>query len=139
MKSLIVLLKKDYKIWLPMIILAIAMASLVFCQLKYWPLQPLWKTYLTAFILQLICWLVIVIWEKFDLARTDLDINKPVIIAYVIGLLWSIIQLIWLRQWWTWLNLISQPFIYLLIALLIIKAWMISIDQINKIRHHNDG
>ncbi len=123
----------------PLIVLILATVCELYLHEKHWPLQPLLVVYGVVIGLQLVTWILILYlhgcWHKDY--RQYLKI--PARTALIIGLLWSVIQIVWLQQWWTWLNLFSQPFIYALIAVGVFNLYKISIDQVNKIRHYNVG
>lgn len=139
MKSWIELLKNSYRFWLPLTITTAILSSLVYFYEKYWALQPLWQVYLVSIVLQTFCWLLIIKLNNWPFTKFGVGVSNQTKLAFVIGVVWSVIQVVWLGGWWTWLNLISQPFIYALVAGGAIHLYLISIDQINKIRHHDVG
>lgn len=112
-------------------------SALVYAYEKYWFLEPVLAVYVIAISLQFIVWVLLLYLEDCWRLEKILETKLPVKSAFIIGLLWSLIQIIWIKQWWTWLNLISQPLLYGLVAMIIVYVYKKSIDQINKIRHYD--
>ena len=139
MKGLVLLMKTSIKTWLPLFVLNGLLVLTVFLFNKYWFLQPLWQAYVLVLLLQFSGWLFVLRLNRINLTEVKDEFSLPIKTAFFIGLIWSVIQIFWLKQWWTWLNLFSQPFIYAIFAVLFINLYIFTIDQINKIRHHDVG
>lgn len=139
MKKLISLVKNNYTSLLPLASVFIIMVVIVVGQKRYWPLQPLWQTYLAIFFVQFSFWLLLMVWNKNKFSDNILKTRWTLKNAFIIGFFWSVIQIFWLKQWWTWLNLISQPFVFVLVGYILINIFNFTLDQFNKIRHHNDA
>jgi len=135
----VLFIKNNYKNVLPLVFVSLAMIAIVFSQHNYWPLQPLWQTYLAVYFSQLIFWIILLSWNNNIFIDENKRIKWLITKAFWIGFIWSVVQIFWLKQWWTWLNLLSQPFVYALVGYVLIKIFKLTIDQFNKIRHYNDA